>query len=57
MDRAAAAMAEVAPMMSHVFHAGMVVSRYFREPMRMNKAADPASEIPSDIKTAPTMLL
>ena len=57
MKRAAAAMAEVAPMMSHAFHAGMVVSRYRSEPMRMNRAAEPASEIPSDIKTVPIMLV
>ena len=55
MNSAAAAMAEVVPMMSHACHAGIDVSRYLSEPMRMNRDADPASEIPSDIKTAPSM--
>ena len=53
----AAAMAAVVPMMSHASHAGMEVSRYLKEPMRMNRAADPASEMPSDNKTAPIMLI
>ena len=57
MKRAAAAMAEVAPMINHAFHAGIVVSRYRSEPMSMNRDAEPASEIPSDIKTVPTMLV
>lgn len=57
MKSAAAAMAEVAPMISQACHAGMLVSRYRSEPMRMNRAAEPASEIPSAIKTAPIMLI
>ena len=57
MKRAAAAMAEVAPMINHAFHAGIVVSRYRSEPMSMNRDAEPASEIPSDIKTVLTMLV
>lgn len=56
-NSAAAAMAEMVPMISHASHAGRVVSKYLREPMRRNKAADPASEIPSDINTVPTMLI
>ena len=56
-NSAAAAMAEVVPMMSHASHAGIEVSRYLSEPMRMNRDADPASEIPNDIKTAPNMLI
>ena len=56
-NSAAAAMAEVVPMMSHACHAGIEVSRYLSEPMRMNRDADPASEIPSDIKTVPNMLI
>ena len=55
MNSAAAAMAEVVPMMSHACHAGIDVSKYLSEPMRMNRDADPASEIPSDIKTVPSM--
>ncbi len=55
-NSAAAAMAEVVPMMSHAFHAGIEISRYLSEPMRMKRVADPASEIPSAIKTAPNML-
>ena len=57
MKRAAAAMAEVVPMMSQACHAGMLVSRYRSEPMRIKRAADPASEIPRDIMTVPTMVM
>ena len=57
MNSAAAAMAEVVPMMSHACHAGIEVSRYLSEPMRMNRDADPASEIPSAIKTVLNMLI
>ena len=57
MNSAAAAMAEVVPMISHAAHAGIEVCRYLSEPMRMNRAADPANEIPSAINTAPTMLI
>jgi hypothetical protein len=54
---AAAVMAEVVPMMSHACHAGIVVSRYLREPIRIKRAADPASEMPSDIRIALIMLV
>ena len=56
MKSAAAMMAEVAPVMCQASHAGIVVSRYRREPMSMNREAEPANEIPSAIKTEPTML-
>ena len=57
MNSAMAKMAAVAPMMSHACHAGMKVSRYRSEPTRMNRAAEPASKTPSDIKTARLCLL
>ena len=56
MKSAAAAMAEVVPMISHACHAGIDVSKYRKEPMRINRDADPASEIPNAIKTELTML-
>lgn len=57
MNRAAAVMAAVAPMISHACQAGRKVSRYLSEPMSMNSDADPAKEIPSAISTAPIMLM
>jgi hypothetical protein len=57
MKSAAAAMAEVAPMMSQACHAGIVVSRYRSEPMSMKSEAGPANDIPSAIRTEPVMLI
>lgn len=56
VNSAAAMMAEVAPVMYQACHAGMVVSRYRREPMSMKRDAEPANEMPNAIKTEPTML-
>jgi len=57
MKRAAAAIAEVALMMSQASHAGIVVSKYRSEPMSMKSDAEPANEIPRAIKTEPVMLI
>jgi hypothetical protein len=55
MKSAVAMTAEVAPMIYQASHAGMVVSKYFREPISMNRDAEPAKEMPSEIKTEVTM--
>lgn len=56
MKSAAEATADVAPITNHASQAGTEVSKYRSEPIRMNRAADPASEIPSDNKTELAML-
>jgi len=56
MKSAAAVTAEPAATKNHACHAGIKVCKYRKEPMRKNREADPAIEIPSDINTAPVML-
>jgi len=56
MKSAAAVTAEPAATKNHACHAGINVCKYRKEPIRKNREADPAIEIPSDINTAPVML-
>ena len=48
---------EVTPVMYQAFHAGMKVMRYFSDPMRMNKEADPMNEITRETKMLIIMLV
>ena len=48
-------MAEVIPVMYQACHGGIIVMRYFSDPMRMKRDADPKNEITKDIKMLITM--
>ena len=48
---------EVMPVMYQAFHAGMDVMRYFSDPMRINRDADPMKEITRETKMLIIMLV
>ena len=48
---------EVMPVMYQAFHAGMKVMRYFSDPMRINREADPMNEITRETKMLIIMLV
>ena len=48
---------EVIPIMYKASQAGIEVLRYLNDPISTNKEAEPINEIPSAIKTLPTMLI
>jgi hypothetical protein len=48
---------EEMPVMYHAFHAGIEVMRYFSDPTRMKREADPMNEITRAVKTLTIMLV
>jgi len=53
----AAAMPEVMPIMYQASQAGIKVLRYFSDPIRMKREAEPINEMPSVNKTLLTILI
>ncbi len=56
-NKTPAIMPEVMPIMYNASHAGIEVLRYLKDPISMNKEAEPINEIPRAIKTLPIMLM